>query len=114
MRALTQACGDTRARVLLVPAWHTCPGGRHERRLAHGLARARRPRGPPGCKGSVLVRAPVAPGSAVALTGWSPRCGAAALVRRHADGRGERRSPLVLPRHAASRALPGSSTVFRP
>jgi len=44
--------------------------------------------GPPGCKGAVLVRAPVAPGSAAALTGWSPRGCAAALMRRHADRAG--------------------------
>ena len=70
--------------------------------------------GPPGCKGAVLVRAPVAPGSAIALTVWSPRGCAAALMRRHADGRGERRFPVVLPRHAASRAVPGSFTPLRP
>jgi hypothetical protein len=44
--------------------------------------------GPPGCKGAVLVRALAAPGSAAALTGWTPRLGAAALCIRHAEWAG--------------------------
>jgi hypothetical protein len=48
-------------------------------------ALARRPRTRPVARVRLLVRAPVAPGSAVALTGWSPRECAATLLRRHAD-----------------------------
>jgi len=89
------------AAASLLFAWHTRPGRRTRRRLAHLEARARHHDDRPASR--VLLRFGPGGAGALARSGCGRRARRGGVGLRHSIWRGGRRYPLVLPRRAATR-----------
>jgi hypothetical protein len=112
-RTLAGSSNPPEVATPLDSAWHTRSGRRARRRLAHSM-RAHAAVTAVRIRECVLVglREPLQRCALILLRSPRPRRGGVGL--RHSIWRDERRFPVGLPRHAATRAALGSYTPFRP